>query len=65
MFIHWMVYDNDNGIQSCTFGSDCAVANVIYGLTKMRFTQGTGDTSAILKNFLRCENIKPGLLFNM
>ena len=49
MFIHWMVYDNDNGIQSCTFGSDCAVVNVIYGLTKMRFKQGTGDKSAILK----------------
>ena len=55
------VYDNDNGIQSCTFGSDCAVANVIYG----RFKQGTGDTSTILKHFLRCENIKPGLLFDM
>ena len=59
------VYDNDNGIQSCTFGSDCAVANVIYGLTKMRFKQCTGDTSAILKHLLRCENIKPGLLFDM
>ena len=40
MFIHWMVYqmhvyDNGSGIQSFTFGSDCAVANVIYGLTKM------------------------------
>ena len=52
------VYDNDNGIQSCTFGSDCAVANVIYGLTKMRFKQGTGDPSGF-KHFLRCENVKP------
>ena len=68
MCIHWMVYqmlyDNDNGIQSCTFGSDCAVANVIYGITNMRFIQGTGDTSGF-KHFLRCENIKPGLLFDM
>ena len=53
------VYDNDNGIQSFTFGSDCAVANVIYGLTKMRFKQGTGDPSGF-KHFLRCENVKPG-----
>ena len=49
------VYDNDNGIQSCTFGSDCAVANAIYG----RFKQGTRDTSAILKhlqNMCYCKN---------
>ena len=60
-----IVYDNDNGIQSCTFGSDCAVANVIYGITKMRFKQGTGDTSGF-KYFLRCENINhAGLLFDM
>ena len=58
------VYDNDNGIQSYTFDSDCAVANVIYELTKMRFKQGTGDTSAILKHFLRCENIKLRLLLD-
>ena len=62
--VHLLLYDNDIGIQSCTFGSDCAVANVIYGLTKMRIKQGTGDTSGF-KHFLRCENIKPGLLFDM
>ena len=60
----FIVYYNDNGIQSCTFGSDYAVANVTYGLTKMRFKQGIGNTSGF-KHFLRCENIKPELLFDM
>ena len=44
------VYDNDNAIQSRTFGSDC-VANVIYGLTKMWFKQGTGDSSGFKSTF--------------
>ena len=54
------VYDNDNGIQSCTFGSYCAVTNVI---TKMRFKQGTGDPMQVaLSTFcaVKNENTKPG-----
>ena len=53
------VYDTDNGMQSCTFGSDCAGANVTYRLTKMQFKQGTEDSNGF-KHFLCCENIKPG-----
>ena len=35
------------------------MANVMYGLTKMRFKQSTGDPSGS-KHFLSCENTKPG-----
>ena len=35
------VYDNDNGIQSCTFGSDCAVALSTFCVVKMLSHAGT------------------------
>ena len=54
-------YDKQQNIESSTFGSDCRVGNLIYGLTKMRYKQGKGD-SAGFKHFLHQENIKPGVI---
>ena len=30
--------------KSTTFGSDCAAANVVMGVSKMRYKQGKGET---------------------
>ena len=54
------IYDEEHNIQSSTFGSDCRVGNLIYGLTKMRYKQGKGDAAGF-KHFLHQENIKPGV----
>ena len=54
-------YDKEHNIESSTFGSDCRVDNLIYGLTKMRYKQGKGDPAGF-KHFLHQENIKPGVI---
>ena len=43
-------YDKKHNRESSTFGSDCGVGNLIYGLTKMRYKQGKGDPAG-LKHF--------------
>ena len=54
-------YDKEQNIESSTFGNDCRVGNLIYGLTKMRYKQGKGDPAGF-KHFLHQENIKPGVI---
>ena len=48
--------DRTQEIESSVFGNDCRVANFIYGLSKMRYKQGTGDPKGF-KLFLKKENI--------
>ena len=54
-------YNKEQSIESSTFGNDCRVGNLIYGLTKMRYKQGKGDPAGF-KHFVHQENIKPGVI---
>ena len=54
-------YDAEMVIKSDTFGRDCCVVNLIYGITKMRYKQGKGDPAGF-KNFLRQEGIKLSMI---
>ena len=47
-------YDAEMAIKSDTFGRDCCVVNLIYGITKMRCKQGKGDPAGF-KHFLHQE----------
>ena len=48
-------------ITSDTFGNSCCAVNFMYAMTKMCFKQGKGDPGGF-KQFLRQENIKPGII---
>ena len=54
------VYDKEYNITSDTFGNGCCAVNFMYAMTKMCFKQGKGDPGGF-KQFLRQENIKPGV----
>ncbi len=54
-------YDTEHNIKSDIFGSDFCAANLIYGISKMRYKEGKGDPVGF-KQFLWQENIKPGTI---
>ena len=54
-------YDAEMAIKSDTFGRDCCVVNLIYGITKMRYKQGKGDPAGF-KHFLHQEGIKLSII---
>ena len=46
-------YDAEMAIKSDTFGRDCCVVNLIYGITKMRYKQGKGDPAGLSISCIR------------
>ena len=50
-------YSTKSGI----FDNDRCAANILKGMSKMRYKQGQGDPSGF-KQFMRLENIKPGMI---
>ncbi|KAG1681429.1 PiggyBac transposable element-derived protein 1 [Nymphon striatum] len=54
-------FDKDNDFKSDTFVKDCFAANLILGVSKMRYKQGTGDP-ARFKLFMKQEGIKPSTM---
>ena len=51
----------DHNIESSTFGRECCAVNFIYAMCKMRYKGGKGDPAGF-KQFMRQENIKPGII---
>ncbi|XP_050405543.2 uncharacterized protein LOC126821183 isoform X1 [Patella vulgata] len=54
-------YDTDNSVESNTFGSDCRAANLLYGISKMRYKQGKGDLHGFTL-FLKKHDLKCGVI---
>ena len=53
--------DVETQLKSGVFGSDCTLANFVYGMTKMRYKQGRGDPAGF-KKFMVVENIPKKLV---
>ena len=54
-------YDAEMAIKSDTFGRDCRVVKLIYGITKMRYKQGKGNPAGF-KHFLHQKGIKLSII---
>ena len=49
-------------IQSNTYSKASRVANLIYGISKLRYKQGKGDPCGF-KHFIQSNNIKSGMFY--
>ena len=55
------LFETGQNVCSDTFGKDCHAANLLYGISKMRYAQGKGDPSGF-KFFLRQNGLKAGVI---
>ena len=53
--------DKESDVRGTVFGRESVVVNLIYGISKMRYKNGTGDPAGF-KHFLKSNDIMPSMI---